>query len=137
MKTGINRKILSAISVVLVTGFSQSAIGDEFSFTFEWGKIPLCDHGSTFPVPNPIFTLQNVPAGTKKINMYIVDLNRPSNDHGGGSIESKGQNVIQPGAFEYYSPCPPDGSHEYEWTAWVKDAKGETIGKAKAKKYYP
>ena len=45
MKTGINKKFLSAISVVLVTGFSQSAIGDEFSFTFEWGKIPLCDTG--------------------------------------------------------------------------------------------
>ena len=137
MKTGINRKILSAISVVLVTGFSQSAIGDEFSFTFEWGKIPLCDTGSPNSVPNPIFTLQNVPAGTKKINMYLTDLDRPNYDHGGGSIEYKGQNVIQQGVFQYTGPCPPDGSHEYEWTAWVKDAKDDTIGKAKAKKDYP
>ena len=137
MKTGINRKILSAISVVLVTGFSQSAIGDEFSFTFEWGKIPLCDTGDPNEVQNPIFTLQNVPAGTKKINMYLTDLDVPNYDHGGGSIEYKGQNVIQPGAFEYSSPCPPSGSHEYEWTAWVKDAKDDTIGKAKAKKDYP
>ena len=137
MKTGINRKILSAISVVLVTGFSQSAIGDEFSFTLEWGKIPLCDDGSPNSVTNPIFTLQNVPAGTKKINMTIEDLDYPMYDHGGGTIEYKGENVIQQGVFKYDSPCPPGETHVYEWTAWVKDAKGDTIGKAKAKKEYP
>ena len=27
-----------------------------------------------------------------------------------------GETVIQPGAFKYKSPCPPSGSHTYEWT---------------------
>ena len=137
LKMGVSKKVLKVISIVLVAGFSQSVIAGDFSFTFEWGKIPLCDSGYPGDVPNPIFSLSNVPAGTKKINMFMSDLDAPNYDHGGGTIEYKGQNVIQPGAFKYTSPCPPSGTRTYEWVAWVKDANDDTIGKATAKKDYP
>ena len=131
------RGVIGVCVVGLGMGFSQPTEAGEFSFTYEWGKIPLCNSGSPNTVPNPIFTFKNVPTGTKTINIYIQDLDRPGNNHGGGTIKYKGENVIQPGQFEYTSPCPPDGSHTYEWTGYAKDKDGETIGQASAKKDYP
>ena len=55
-------------------------------------------------------------------------------------MEYKGQSTIDPGAFKYKSPCPPNGKHKYEWTATAKSKKsafGGTIEKAKASKMYP
>ncbi|HJO74812.1 MAG TPA: hypothetical protein QGH84_06335 [Rhodospirillales bacterium] len=121
----------------MIMGTSQPANADEFSFKFEWGDIPSCTSGNPNIVPNPIFTLSNVPAGTKVIKFFLTDIQVPGYDHGGGPITYTGQAVIQPGAFEYKSPCPPSGSHTYEWVGWLKDANDDTIGKAIAQKDYP
>ena len=88
-------------------------------------------------VPNPIFTVSGVPKGTKKIVFAMTDLDVPQFDHGGGSAAYNGDNTIQPGAFEYDSPCPPDGTHTYEWEATAKDSNNDTVGKASAEKSYP
>ena len=106
-------------------------------FTFEWGDIPSCTSGYPNTVPNPTFTLLNVPVATKVIKFYLTDNQVPSYDHGGGPIAYTGQSVIKPGAFEYRSPCPPSGSHTYEWVGWLKDVNDDTIGKAIAQKDYP
>jgi len=45
--------------------------------------------------------------------------------------------VIQPGAFKYKSPCPPSGSHTYEWTITAIGDKKKKLGKAKATREYP
>jgi len=48
--------------------------------------------------------------------------------------------VIKPGAFKYESPCPPSGSHTYEWDATAKDGDGffsGTLGSTKASVSYP
>lgn len=129
--------IIMGMVGVLFAGLTPSVHAGDFSFTFEWGKIPLCTSGYPGVVPNPIFTLSNVPKGTKKINFALVDRDVPDFDHGGGTAVYKGENVIQPGAFQYSSPCPPSGSHTYEWTAYAKDANDDTVGKAKAKKIIP
>jgi len=125
------------MAFALVLGLAKSAAADEFSFTFEWGNIPLCTDGYPNAVPNPVFSLSNVPAGTKTIEFAITDRDYIGYDHGGGSVTYNGNNTIQPGAFEYDSPCPPVGKHTYEWVASAQDANGDTIGKAKAKKKYP
>jgi len=122
---------------ILLSGLIQSVHAGEFSFTFEWGKIPECTDGNPGQVPNPIFTLSNVPKGTKKIEFYMEDQDAPNYDHGGGTASYKGENMIQPGAFEYASPCPPDGTHTYQWSAYAKDANGDKVGEATAKKNYP
>ncbi|MBN2125206.1 MAG: phospholipid-binding protein [Deltaproteobacteria bacterium] len=116
------------------------AYAGEFSISFDWGDIPLCTSGSPNVVPNPRFVLSNVPEGTKFIEFTMTDLDVPSYNHGGGTIEYKGDDIIEPGAFTYKSPCPPGGSHRYEWTAKAKEKKGffsGSIGKAKAVKTYP
>lgn len=113
---------------------------DDFSFTFEWGDIPLCTSGNPNTVPNPRFILSNVPDKTKFIYFTLRDLDAPNYDHGGGKVEYTGNNVIEPGAFKYKSPCPPGGSHRYVWTAIAKESDGffgGKLAKATSKRRYP
>jgi phosphatidylethanolamine-binding protein (PEBP) family uncharacterized protein len=72
--------------------------------------------------------------------MTDLDTNYPNYDHGGGTIEYTGNNIIEPGAFKYQSPCPRSGSHRYQWTATAKEKTGffsGSLGKAQATKRYP
>lgn len=129
-------KSISAIATLLLAiGYSTSA--SAFSFTFEWGAISSCIDGYPDRVPNPIFSLQAVPTGTKSIEFEMVDRNAPGYYHGGGTVEYSGEDGIKPGAFEYKSPCPPRGAHTYEWTAHAKDGSGTTLAKTKASRRYP
>lgn len=125
---------------ILVIFLSVNAGASEFAISFEWGNIPLCTSGSPNTVDNPKFVLSHVPEGTKYIQFVMTDLDVPSYDHGGGLVAYTGQTTIEPGAFKYSSPCPPDGSHRYEWTATAKKKKGffgGALGKAKATQNYP
>ena len=128
--------LLIFVTILLVT----PAIASEFTISFGWGNIPLCTSGHPNVVPNPKFVLSNVPQGTKFIQFKMTDLNVPSYNHGGGTVEYTGKNVIEPGAFKYKSPCPPSGSHRYKWTATAKKKTGlfsGSLGKAQATKSYP
>ena len=86
-----------------------------------------------------IITLDHPPVNA--INSQTMkDLDVPQYDHGGGVVEFSGQSIIEPGAFKYRSPCPPGGSHTYQWEATAKSKKsmfGGTLGKAKASGRYP
>ena len=127
-----------AFSIITILSFPVQA--EDFSFTFEWGDIPLCTSGSPNTVKNPTFRLSGVPQGTKFISFTLVDLDVPSYSHGGGTVAYSGGNVIEPGAFTYESPCPPGGSHTYEWEAKAKESDGffsGSIGSAKASTSYP
>ena len=121
------------ISLFFLTSTVNAA---EFGLAFEWGDIPKCNTGNAKKVTNPIFTLTNVPEGTKILQFRMKDKQSPFN-HGGGKVEYTGQDTIEPGAFKYYSPCPPGVVHTYVWTATAKNEKKKKIGKAKAQKKYP
>jgi len=126
--------------IVLIILFVTPVIAADFSISFEWGDIPLCTSGQPNTVPNPKFVLSNVPEGTKFIQFTMTDLDAPNYNHGGGTIEYTGNNIIEPGVFKYESPCPPSGSHRYQWNATAKKKKGffgGSLGKAKATKSYP
>lgn len=110
---------------------------EEFAISFEWGNIPLCTSGQPNTVYNPRFVLSNVPANTDYIEFTMTDLNVPTFDHGGGRVQYTGQNVIESGAFLYQSPCPPNGSHHYEWTATAKNINNATTGEARSSRNYP
>ncbi|MCB1416357.1 MAG: hypothetical protein KDJ64_08075 [Nitratireductor sp.] len=96
-----------------------------------------CTSGNPNRVSNPAFKLSAVPDGTAKIRFKMKDLNVPSYNHGGGTVTYSGGSTIAPGAFNYKSPCPPNGAHNYQWTATALDAKGKKLGEAKATKRYP
>ncbi len=125
------RVLFGAVAVLLI-GAAVGARAEEFKIAFTWGNIPRCTSGSPNTVPNPRFEVSGVPAGAKSITFKMVDRDKPGYYHGGGKVPYTGQSVIEPGAFSYQSPCPPDGAHTYEWTA---DADG--LGKAKARAEYP
>ncbi len=84
---------------------------------------------------NQIFSFSDVPTGAKSIKMKMMDLNA-SYGHGGGTLAYAGEDAIQPGAFQYNSPCPPDGAHTYEWTAEAISGDGKSLGEARATKDY-
>lgn len=108
-----------------------------FSFTFEWGDIPLCTSGHPNIVDNPLFSLSGVPEKAAAIRFDLTDLQVPAFRHGGGTVDFTGATEIRPGAFRYKSPCPPGGHHTYRWTATVVDAAGNALARASAEKRYP
>ena len=108
----------------------------DFKLAFEWGDLKRCTSGNPNRVTNPIFTLTNVPEGTKTLTFRMRDKQSTYN-HGGGKVEYTGQTTIEPGAFKYDSPCPPSGKHTYVWTVTAKNEKKKKIGKAKAQRKYP
>ena len=57
-------KIFITLFFYLISTISAYA---EFSFTFEWGDIKKCTSGNPNKVSNPIFTLTDVPEGTKDL----------------------------------------------------------------------
>lgn len=136
MKTRLMAACVAGIGLATM----GAATADDFTIAFEWGDIPLCTTGRPNIVDNPRFTLSGVPEGTQYISFNMVDLDVPSYQHGGGGVAYTGQDVIEPGAFTYKSPCPPSGSHTYEWTAKAEDSDSmfsDTLGKASASKVYP
>jgi len=131
------KKLLLAVLISSVSGFSISNNAHAFSLSFTWGNLKLCNSGRPNRVANPNFKLSQVPQGTKKIKFKMVDRNVPRFNHGGGTVKYDGQSSIGPGAFKYKSPCPPGGRHTYEWTATAIGKGGKKLGTAKASRKYP
>ena len=87
---------------------------------------------------NPEINIFNPPQGTKILEFRVKDLDRPSNNHGGGKIEFNGEKVIKAGSFKYYRPCPPSSEvHTYRWTVTAYDKDNKKLGKTSFKKKYP
>ena len=122
-----------ALAFFLFTSIVSAA---EFGLEFEWGNLKKCNTGNPNKVDNPIFTLTDVPEGTKILQFKMKD-KQSSFNHGGGKVEYTGQTTIEPGAFKYYGPCPPGEVHTYVWTVTAKNEKKKKIGKAKAQRKYP
>ena len=129
------KKLIFIITFYTISTISAFA---EFSFSFEWGNIKDCRTGKPNIVSNPIFNLSNVPEGTKELRFKMRDKDVPGYNHGGGKIKNySGATTIEPGAFKYKSPCPPSGSHTYEWTITAIGDKKKKLSKAKATRKYP
>ena len=129
------RKILTiaATLCLLSVGAAQA-----FTIEFDWAGLKSCTSGNPNTVANPEFVLKNVPAGTAFIRFKLIDRNVPDFNHGGGVVSWAGEATVKTGAFKYKSPCPPNGSHNYEWTATAQSKKnGGALAKAKASRNYP
>jgi phosphatidylethanolamine-binding protein (PEBP) family uncharacterized protein len=128
----------TAFAFVAAVTVTCAAPASAFEIAFTWDGLKSCTSGNPNTVANPRFVLTDVPEGTKFIRFKLVDTNVRQFDHGGGVVAWDGQGVIEPGAFKYKSPCPPNGSHKYEWTATAQSKKsGGKLGTAKAVRAYP
>jgi len=129
------RPFVLSLSLALA-GLSTPALA--FEIGFDWSGLKLCTSGKPNTVGSPRFKLSDVPAGTQFIRFKLVDLDARDYNHGGGVVAYDGGGVVPAGAFRYKSPCPPNGSHRYEWTATAQSRKnGGKLGTAKARRSYP
>lgn len=108
-----------------------------FEMSFVWGPLKACKSGRV-TVNSPEFTLKDVPEGTQFIRFKMVDKDYTKANHGGGVVAWAGGAKVPAGAFKYVSPCPPNGSHTYEWTATAQSKKnGGKLGETKAQRQWP
>ena len=114
------KKFLITIFIFM---FSTIANAEEIKLSFDWGNIPMCTSGNPNIVTNPTFTLSAIPKDAKWAYFKLQDRNVTNYNHGGGWVELKGNTTINPGIFEYKSPCPPSGKHTYRWTAYFTAKK--------------
>ena len=126
---------LAVLSVATLTGCQTLKEADNMAalkVDTHWKMSDKCSTSS------PSFTVDNVPAGTHSLMFQMVDLDVPTYNHGGGTVEFKGGNDIPAGLFAYKGPCPPAGSHNYEWTVKAVNKAGDTLlGKGKQAKLFP
>lgn len=117
---------------------ASSAPALAFEISFDWAGLKLCTSGNPNTVGSPQFKVSDVPEGTRFIRFKLVDLDARDYNHGGGVVAYDGGGVVPAGTFRYKSPCPPNGSHRYEWTATALERKnGGKLGTAKARRSYP
>jgi hypothetical protein len=88
-------------------------------------------------VGSPAFVLTGLPNGTATVEFRLKDLNVPSFNHGGAKLSITRDMTVPFGTFRYKSPCPPNGTHTYEWRVTVRDANGKVLEVASAKRKYP
>jgi phosphatidylethanolamine-binding protein (PEBP) family uncharacterized protein len=119
------------LTTAILVGMATAAHAG-MGVTFDWGPTKKC-----FDSKSPPMRLSGVPDGTVKLDIRMVDRNAINFNHGGGKVTYSGNNSLPYGAFKYRGPCPPTGSHTYVFTVKALDAKGKTIGTAKASKKFP
>lgn len=126
------------LAYILAIALCTTTPAASFEIAFTWDGLKSCTSGNPNTVANPRFVLKDVPEGTKYIRFKLVDTNVSGFDHGGGVVAYSGKGEIEPGAFKYKSPCPPNGTHKYEWTATAQSKKsGGKLATAKAARNYP
>jgi len=78
---------------------------------------------------SPEIKVSGIPEGTRKLRVSLTDINVPSYNHGGGTVEYNGSNIIKAGALKNYDgPCPPSGEHIYSIKVQAIDGSGKVIG---------
>jgi phosphatidylethanolamine-binding protein (PEBP) family uncharacterized protein len=120
--------VVGAMAVLFVGAAGAQA---PLTVDFSWAGTAAC---GTKP---PAFKIGGIPAATKKLRFAMKDLDKPSFDHGGGTVDYAGKGDIAAGAFFYTGPCPPGGSHRYQWTVQALDGGGRVIATGQAMKPFP
>ena len=99
---------------------------------FSWVGTSACSSKS------PAFSIENVPAETATLKFLMTDLDKRTFNHGGGTVAYSGGSAVPAGAFSYTGPCPPSGSHTYQWDVQALNAAGDMIlGKGTATAPFP
>ena len=89
---------------------------------------------------SPEFQLGDVPKGTVKLDLRMMDLMAMGYRHGGGVVAYTGQKTIACGALNggYRGPSPPKPQiHVYRWTIKAIDASGKVLAEATSERKFP
>ena len=122
--------------IVLVTG----CLGPKRASNMQEMKVSFSfdTKGCALNSPNPEIRVENVPEGTAFFQVSMTDFDARSFNHGGGTVGNDGDGVIKKGSLKNYKgPCPPSGSHTYEFTVRALNAdKSLILGEGKAQSSY-
>ncbi len=132
----IKLKLIPTFLLLLFLGCVTTKVAPdaaELAVYFSWEGIEKCSGYS------PEIKVSGIPAGTKFFEVKLKDLDAPQWDHGGGKAENNGSGIILAGALKnrYNGPCPPRGSHRYQFTVNAVNGEGIIIGIGKAVKEFP
>jgi phosphatidylethanolamine-binding protein (PEBP) family uncharacterized protein len=106
-------------------------VAQDFAIDFSWKGTSKCSDRS------PTIQLSNVPAGTKSLDVQMVDLDVPNFKHGGSKVAFGGESEIAAGAVRYIGPCPPSGRHSYRIRVTALDENGKPRGVADKTQEFP
>ena len=127
---------IAAFSLLTIFGCVTTQVAPdavELSVDFSWEGVLRCSSNS------PEFRVNGIPPGTKSFKIKLEDLDVPSWDHGGGTVTNDDSGIIPPKSLKsgYNGPCPPSGSHRYQFTVNAVNEEGVIIGIGKAMKKFP
>lgn len=120
------RPCLLAAAIALVASPALA-----FEIDYEWGEVPACTVGDAQPAPTPKITIKDVPEGTVRMRLKLVNINSPEQDHGSINFDYEGQTEFEPGAYEAKRPCLVI-RNQYQWQAIAFDANKKVISTAKS-----
>ena len=128
--------LLMVGSVLLLSGCATTQVSPdavELTVDFAWQPSDRCASRS------PEIRVANIPATTKTLYVKLRDRDVPNWNHGGGTVPYDGSGVIPAGALQngYNGPCPPSGSHRYEFRVHAIDAAGVVVGIGKQTRNFP
>jgi hypothetical protein len=130
-ETSIRRSTLIVVfmlSVFLACSKDYSNL-PQMSVDFKWPE------ANTYET-SPEIILDNVPDSAKSFKIKMYDLDHRWN-HGGGTIEYDGSNVIPEGALKKYEgPAPFERSTRFELSVKALDENGNVIAFGKKIKEY-
>ena len=128
--------LLMVVAFWLVSGCASAPVSPdavELAVDFEWQPTDRCSNQS------PEIRVANIPPTTQTLLVKLKDRDVPAWNHGGGTVTFAGSNVIPAGALQsgYNGPCPPSGTHRYEFTVEAIDAAGTIVGMGKKMRPFP
>ena len=133
-------KFSSAVLPVLIVLFlATGCLGPKRVDNYQEMKVAFSfdTSGCALNSPNPEIKVSNVPDGTVYFQVSMIDLDKRSFNHGGGTVENGGDGIIKKGSLKSYKgPCPPS-THTYEFTVKALNAdKSLILGEGQARSAY-
>jgi len=131
-----SRYCLVGLLLVLLTGCAGAPVSPNavvLGVDFRWQPADRCATRS------PEIRVTNLPAATQLLRVRLKDLDVPAWNHGGGEVAYNGSGIIPAGALRsgYNGPCPPSGTHRYQFAVQALDAQGVVIGSGKQMHPFP
>ena len=128
--------LLIIASMFLILGCAGAKVAPDaadLGVDFSWENTKPCSRVS------PVIHVADFPVQTTWFKVSLKDLDVPDWNHGGGKFANDDSGVIPAGALKegYSGPCPPGGSHRYQFTVKAVDKEGTIIGIGKRTRRFP
>jgi phosphatidylethanolamine-binding protein (PEBP) family uncharacterized protein len=133
MKTGTGCALLTILLLMGCAGAEVAPDAAELGVAFSWAGVKKCSKIS------PELQVVGIPDGAVTLAVTLKDLDVPRWNHGGGRVPHDGSGIVPAGALTngYNGPCPPSGSHRYQFTVRALNREGVVVGMGKSMATYP